>query len=399
MAEAILAEILDEARTPPAPPPAPAELTSVPTFGDAVELWLEYLRVEKQRKNSSLRDARNVANQRLIPRFGYDTPLYSVERHEAMIEVAGRKQWQLREERVDTFTTEDVDDFRRELLDSELAPRTVQKILVLLHGVFKLAKRRKLISDNPSTDAERVTVIDDGAFNILEPADFELVYRAALGEVDERAVDLRTRDAIDELTALERQIYAAALAGKFYAGFRMGETLDIQWHCIDFENELIRVESNFVQGARTTPKGKRTRSAPLVPVLARRLAELSTRSTFSADTDYVFASPVGDRATDRRLRAVFYAALKRSGLGHKRDATDRRGNLQEPITPHDLRHSYCTWAVNVWPVTKVQEFAGHSDIKTTMRYVHHQTKADDAKLGGAYLERALGAGEPLSTPT
>jgi integrase len=399
MAEAILAEILDDARIPPTPPPAPVELEAIPTFGEAVELWLDYLRVEKQRKSSSLRDARNVANQRLIPRFGYHTPLYCVERHEAMVEIAGRKQWQLREERVDTFTTEDVDEFRRELLDSELAPRTVQKILVLLHGVFKLAKRRKLISANPSADAERVTVVDDGAFNILEPPEFEVVYRAALGEFDSRPKEEREPDAVDELTVFERRIYATALAGKFYAGLRMGETLDIQWHCIDFDNELIRVESNFVQGARTTPKGKRTRSAPLVPVLSRRLAELSTTSSFTGDSDYVFASLTGERASDRRLRAVFYAALTRSGLGHKRDVVDRRGNPQEPITPHDLRHSYCTWAVNVWPVTRVQEFAGHSDIQTTMRYVHHQTKADDAKLGGAYLDRTLGAGEPVSRST
>jgi hypothetical protein len=50
-----------------------------------------------------------------------------------------------REERHDTITTDDIDDYRRELLDSHLSPRTVQKILVLLHGVMKLAKRRGMI--------------------------------------------------------------------------------------------------------------------------------------------------------------------------------------------------------------------------------------------------------------
>ena len=48
------------------------------------------------------------------------------------------------------------------LLASDLSPRTVQKILVLLHGVFKLAKRRKLIASNPSEDAERVSLEDAG---------------------------------------------------------------------------------------------------------------------------------------------------------------------------------------------------------------------------------------------
>jgi hypothetical protein len=70
----------------------------------------------------------------------------------------GRERVEWRESRRDTFTAEDVDRFRRDLLASHLSPRTVQKILVLLHGVFKLAKRRKLITTNPSEDAERVTI-------------------------------------------------------------------------------------------------------------------------------------------------------------------------------------------------------------------------------------------------
>jgi integrase len=52
-------------------------------------------------------------------------------------------------------------------------------------------------------------------------------------------------------------------------------------------------------------------------------------------------------------------------------------------------------AVNVWAITKVQAYAGHRDIKTTQRYVHHKTKAQDADLGGAYLDAALG--EPALT--
>ncbi|HZV75783.1 MAG TPA: hypothetical protein VFF79_18910 [Conexibacter sp.] len=41
-------------------------------------------------------------------------------------------------------------------------------------------------------------------------------------------------------------------------------------------------------------------------------------------------------------------------------------------------------------MTKVKEYAGHRDLKTTMRYVHHQTKAEDAEAGGAYLDGILG---------
>jgi integrase len=175
----------------------------------------------------------------------------------------------------------------------------------------------------------------------------------------------------------------------FYGGPRMGEIRDLPWRNVDFARSMIRIESGFTRGERSTPKGKRARSTPLVPVLAKRLATLSTRSRFVRADDYVFANSLGDRVSEDTLRAVFYGALARAGLAAKRAAHDVHGNPQTPIRVHDLRHSWCTWAVNVWPITKVQTYAGHRDIKTTMRYVHHQTKAEDASLGGEYLDRVL----------
>jgi integrase len=219
---------------------------------------------------------------------------------------------EIREVRRDTFTTEDVDDYRRDLLESGCSPRTAQKKLVLLHGVFKLAKRRKRIEANPSEDAERVTLDDPGVFNVLEPVEFEAVYRAVLGELDERDEKAREKpDAIDQLDADERELYGAALSTAFYAGPRMGENRDLPWRNVEFGLAVLRWESGFTHGERS-------------------------------------------------------------------------------MRVHDLRHGFCTWAVNSWEITKVKEYAGHRDIKTTMRYVHHKTKAADADAGGSYLDGVLG---------
>jgi len=377
-----------------------AEVPSVPTFGELVDLWLDYLEKEKRRKASTVQDARNVANAYLLPHFGAETPLYASELQEFVVVRDGREQFEKREVRQDTFTTEDVDELRRDLLDSHLSPRTVQKVLVLLHGVFKLGKRRKLISVNPSEDAERVTLEDAGVFNVLEPIEFEKVYRAVLGELDERPKEEcedDDGDAIDALSEDERLLYGAALSTSFYAGLRMGEKRDLPWRNVDAARSMIRVESGFTHGTRSTPKGKRARSTPLVDVLAERMAALRERPNFTAPDDYVFCSETGERISDDKIRAVFYAALGRAGFGHRREKTDRHGNPQTPMRVHDLRHSWCTWAVNVWPVTKVQLYAGHRDIKTTMRYVHHQTKEEDAGLGGAYLARVLAEANPAPT--
>jgi site-specific recombinase XerD len=119
-----------------------------PTFGAAVDDWLRYLEVEKRRKPSTLESARSVA-RRLIARFEADKPLVGIG-------------------------PSDIDAFRRELLASELAIRTAQNTLVLLNSVFRLARRRSLIDSNPCDDVERIALVDDETFNVLQPAEFEV---------------------------------------------------------------------------------------------------------------------------------------------------------------------------------------------------------------------------------
>ena len=99
--------------------------------------------------------------------------------------------------------------------------------MVLLHGVFKLAKRRKMIQANPSADAEQVSVPDPQIFNVLDPAEFEAVYRAVLLQQDDRPVGEREEDAIDKLDDSERELLGAFLSTAFYAGLRLGELRDL----------------------------------------------------------------------------------------------------------------------------------------------------------------------------
>ena len=87
---------------------------------------------------------------------------------------------------------------------------------MLLHGVFKLAKRRKLILSNPSEDAERVSLEDAGIFNVLEPVEFEAVVE------------------LDTLTESDRELFGAFLSMAFYAGPRLGELRDLPWRNVDF---------------------------------------------------------------------------------------------------------------------------------------------------------------------
>ena len=112
----------------------------------------------------------------------------------------------------------------------------------------------------------------------------------------------------------------------------------------------------------------------------------SRRDVLTGPDDRVFLSPTGGPLDDGDVREGFYAALGRAALGHLREQAD-------PIVFHDLRHTFGTLAVQVWPVTDVQAYMGHADIKTTMRYVHHVPKQDAAERFSRFVDGHLGVSE------
>jgi integrase len=66
------------------------------------------------------------------------------------------------------------------------------------------------------------------------------------------------------------------------------------------------------------------------------------------------------------LRDRYKSALSRAGL--------------RPLRFHDLRHTFGTLAVRRAEVPAVQAWMGHADIQTTMRYVHHRDRGDEARI-------------------
>jgi integrase len=128
-----------------------------------------------------------VVNGSLLPEFGADTPL-------------------------EQLTTERIDAFRGRLLaEGKLSRRSVQKVMVLLYGILKRAKRRKWIATNPAEDVERVSVKRSGDFNVLSPVEVDAVARAA-----ESAQD------------------AAIFTVAAFTGLRLGELRALRWGDVDF---------------------------------------------------------------------------------------------------------------------------------------------------------------------
>jgi integrase len=294
------------------------------TFGDACAEWLRYVEHDRARRQSTLGDYRNTVRRYLLPAFGEHTPVRDI-------------------------TTDDIDAFRERLLEEgRLSRRTIQKTLVLLHGIMKRAKRKKWIPSNPAEDAERITLKRSGDFTVLSPTEVEAVARAARDEQD-----------------------AALFTTAAFSGLRMGELRALRWADVDFAGERILVRKGVTRWQEGMPKSGRVRSVPLVEQVARALDGLSRREWFTGPSDLVFCNEVGGFVDDGRLRTRFYAALRDAGLGHLREKEDR-------IVFHDLRHTFGTLAVRAFPLSDVKAFMGHESIETTMIYVHHIPQTDAA---------------------
>jgi integrase len=222
--------------------------------------------------------------------------------------------------------------------------RTVAKYLVILHGIFKRAMKVWGLPRNPAASVERPRFRVSNDLDAFSPEDVWALVRAAASK----------QDACMFLTAA-------------FTGLRMGELLALEWRDIDFAGDAIRVRRSYnVHGGVGSPKSGKVRSVPMVPDVAEQLAALAGREDFVEPEELAFPGALGRFQDASSVRVRYRAALERAEL--------------RLLRFHDLRHTFGTLAVRRAEVPAVQAWMGHSDIQTTMRYVHHRDRGGEARL-------------------
>jgi integrase len=160
------------------------------------------------------------------------------------------------------------------------------------------------------------------------------------------------------------------------AGLRQGECLGLLWRAVDFGAGRVRLEENVVRTRRTTPKSRQRRSVPLAQRVAEELAALREQSRWVRPTDPVFADPVTGKPLARTpLRERYRDALEAAGI-------------DTSLRFHDLRHTFgTTMARNGVDVVTIQAWMGHSDLKTSERYMHYAPAHGEADRIAAAFAR------------
>ena len=105
------------------------------------------------------------------------------------------------------------------------------------------------------------------------------------------------------------------------------------------------------------------------------LDAVSRREHFTAPDDLAFVNSLAHTLDDSKLRRRFRKSLAAAEL--------------KPGRLHDLPYSYCSLGVRCYWLDEVRVYAGHSNIETTMLYVHHVPANDAADRLSAVVNTAV----------
>jgi integrase len=336
LAEDWLRELFDQARRGT----LPSMVQTGATFADAAAEFVRYAEQDRALKPSTLRGYRSIIDAYLLPAFGArrleDITTADVERWRAALQSAAGEQSRLRQAERDRAAAAVVPV-------RQLSNSSKNRIVVLLHGVFVRACKVYGLPLNPLTAVERHPVRLDGDIKVFSPEEIWSLVRAAASDQDGTLF----------LTAA-------------FTGLRRGELLALRWRDVDFASSAIRVRASYAAGAVTTPKSGKVRSVPLAPEVAEVLAKLAKRQWFTAEDDLVFPGELGSFLDGSALRRRYVRALENAGL--------------RSLRFHDLRHTFGTRMIAKADIRRVQEWMGHADIQTTMRYLHYAPREEDARL-------------------
>ena len=288
------------------------------TFDVLAEDWLAWGVRDRDWKPSTLSDNRSNINAHLNPAFG--------------------------SRRVEKITADDIEQWRDELVDERgLSRRTVNKLLINLGAILERAVKHHGLLRNPAKDVPKLRVrYDPNAYDFFSPDEIAALGTAASSDQD-------------------RAVYLTAA----FTGLRMGELIALRWGDVDFNTEALHVYSSYSLGTLTAPKSGLTRTVPMAEQV-RDLLKAQKKTVPQGRGDLVFPGERGEYLDGSALRRRYKKALKAAKL--------------RPLRFHDLRHTFGSIAIDQATIVQVQAWMGHADVQTTMKYMHHRSRAGDARL-------------------
>lgn len=256
-----------------------------------------------------------------------------------------------------------VQDFYNKLIKEGLKPSSAKKVLEILNGCFKYAKKLKLIYNIP-TDIEKVKSVrplveswnQDELNYFLNEIENEYLYFPVL---------------LDSIT-----------------GLRVGELCGLKWRDIDLDKGYININGQVIHDKTTnnltyTPilKTDTSNRSISIPEFLVNYLEYMYKRYHQKKSDFVIKDRDGSMCHPRNISMDFsrriskykYSADEMNELYPDKDLSNYKQLRQ--ITFHGLRHTHATLLIlNGENIKVVSSRLGHKDIATTLQTYTHVIK-------------------------
>lgn len=256
---------------------------------------------------------------------------------------------------IDRFTPLKIEELKHDLRKKGIVePNTINSLLGSLGSVFKVALELKIIKSAP---------------------ELRLLPRKPPAEV----ITISAQELSALCKAAKSALFRTMLWLAHDTGLRRGELIALLWKNVNLNNALLTVRHSSFRGEIGTPKSGKDREIPLTPRVVEALQGL-TRSKSGVVFVREDGSPYTEDAMNHQLKTTCKAAgVRRMGW-------------------HMTRHSFATNLdlAGVSP-RSIQRLMGHSDLKTTERYLH--TNRDELRNAIQKLDRSLAPHWPQDTTT
>lgn len=275
-------------------------------FSDVADEYMEWY--EARRKVSSVYKVKSVIKIHITPTYG--------------------------DKRIEDITAGDVMDHQTDLIKRGYSGASCAKIHAVLSGIFKYARKKEYINDNPATLA--------GGPQIKK----------------NKITDYWTLEEFKEfIVHVDDDMYYTLFMTLYYSGMRKGELLALTWADIDFENSTINIDKTEYKRIIQTPKTESSIRKIHMPKHVMRLLD-ALKTKRKPKQNYAVFGEFTTSISETGLSKRFYKYIERSGV--------------KKIRIHDLRHSHASYLINKGIIVSVVAARlGHSDIATTYNTYSH----------------------------
>src|SRR5215813_7797134 len=241
----------------------------------------------------------------------------------------------------------------------KVSPKMVNKVLTTLTAILALAKRYKLIKDNPAKEAERLKIATENEDDIEVTPD-KVYAKAEIKKLIE-ATEPESRERL--------MLMVPALTG-----LRIGEVLGLTWPAVDLKAGKLEVRFNLADSDAgrplmlQPPKTKSSRrTVPIPPELIRELKIWKLKCPKS-ERDLVFATEEGK-------------PYHRNAASKALDQAIAKAEITKRLTPHGLRHTFASLLLaDGVPVPEVSALLGHKDSYVTWKVYAHFVKKESTAV-------------------